>query len=168
LKGYGLSDDVNESFKWIFPNSIIGPKGYLMIFASDKNRSVLITHWETIIDCGDVWKYRLGDSNIPAEWKTLDYNDSVWLSGPSGFGYGDGDDATVVSQTVSLYIRNIFSIDDIDNIADALLHIDYDDAFVAYLNGVEIARSNIGIVGTAPSFNQPAAASREATIYAGG
>jgi hypothetical protein len=43
--------------------------------------------------------------------------------------------------------------------------MDYDDAFVAYLNDVEIARA--GISGTHPAFNQTGN-DHEATVYAGG
>jgi len=48
------------------------------------------------------------------------------------------------------------------------LHADYDDAFVAYLNGVEIARRNIGNVGIPPAFDDTANEYREAELYQGG
>ena len=53
-------------------------------------------------------------------------------------------------------------------ISKAVLNMDYDDAFVAYLNGVEIARSNIGIRGDHPAFNQASTGHHEATMYQGG
>ncbi len=37
LKGYGLSDDLSEPGKWIFPDIVISPKSYLVIFASGKD-----------------------------------------------------------------------------------------------------------------------------------
>ncbi|MBN2236044.1 MAG: CotH kinase family protein, partial [Bacteroidales bacterium] len=43
-----------------------------------------------------------------------------------------------------------------------------DDAFVAYLNGHEIARANIGTVGVNPNFNTSAITYHEATMYSGG
>ena len=49
-----------------------------------------------------------------------------------------------------------------------LFHIDYDDAFVAYLNGSEIARSNIGTPGIVPEYDQTADTYLEAQIYQGG
>ena len=49
------------------------------------------------------------------------------------------------------------------------MHVDYDDAFVAYLNNVEIARANIGSVGDHPLYNQGSSASlHEAQMYQGG
>jgi hypothetical protein len=44
--------------------------------------------------------------------------------------------------------------------------IDFDDGFVAYINGVEIARSNI--VGDRPSFDTTTISDREATMYQSG
>jgi len=40
LAGYGLSDDVLIPYKWTFPNVTLAPGQYLIIWASDKNRSV--------------------------------------------------------------------------------------------------------------------------------
>ena len=40
LQGYGLSDDAALLYKWTFPNVSILPGQYLLIWASDKNRSV--------------------------------------------------------------------------------------------------------------------------------
>ena len=48
------------------------------------------------------------------------------------------------------------------------MHADYDDGFVAYLNGVEIARNNIGTPGTPPAYSSLANAYKEATLYSGG
>ena len=52
-------------------------------------------------------------------------------------------------------------------IAALLLDMDYDDAFVAYLNGTEIARENIGTAFITPSFDQPADGFWEAQLYNG-
>ncbi len=60
-----------------------------------------------------------------------------------GIGYGDDDDNTVVPQTVSVYLRCKFNIDDVSQIAGLFLNVDYDDGFVAYINGNEIARENL-------------------------
>ncbi len=46
----------------------------------------------------------------------------------------------------------------------ALLNMDFDDGFVAWINGVEIARSNLGTVGDYPAFNA-AAIDHEAVMY---
>lgn len=38
LSGYGISDDTSKTGKWVFPNVTIPAKGYLLIFASGKNK----------------------------------------------------------------------------------------------------------------------------------
>ena len=168
LQGFNLSDDSTDLAKWTFPEISLSPSEHLLVFASGKNRINYANHWETVISWGDVWKYQLGTSEPPAAWNTLAFDDIGWSSGPSGFGYGDGDDSTIVVSTNSIYLRKKFTIADLSNILLAQLHVDYDDAFVAYLNGIEIARANIGQPGIRPAFNEWASTPREAFIYQGG
>ncbi len=40
LIGYGLSDNPTDPFKWIFPQVILSPQAYLLVFASGKDRKV--------------------------------------------------------------------------------------------------------------------------------
>ena len=168
LDGMGLSDDLGDPFKWVFSSIVFNPGDYLLVFASDKNRLPFNNHWETIINWGDDWRYVIGYSAPPSNWRENDYTDSYWPQSPSGFGYGDGDDATIIQPVISVFIRKTFDIETLGIIQQAVLHVDFDDAFVAYLNGTEFARSNIGTPGIIPSFNQSADTWREAQIYLGG
>jgi len=169
LDGYYLSDDTTNIFKWQFPDVVLEPDSFLVVQASGNNETQVIRHWETIINWGDNWHYYSGLSGAPpANWNSAEFNDASWAEGPGGFGYGDSDDATIIQPTISLFIRKYFIIDDVENISKVLFHIDYDDAFVAYLNGKEIARANIGTVGVQPAYNETASNYREATIYGGG
>lgn len=107
-----------------------------------------IHHWETAIYDNDVWGYRLGTAEPLPNWKTLDFA-GTWAAGQGSIGYGDGDDNTSIPPVGSLYMRHEFTITDPAKIETAILHADYDDAFVAYWNGIEIARSG-NIEGTPP------------------
>ncbi|MCB0401517.1 MAG: CotH kinase family protein [Flavobacteriales bacterium] len=127
-----------------------------------------VNHWETAVFETDIWRYFVGTTEPDTNWRKVSFNDASWSSGPGGFGYGDGDDNTVIPNTVSVYLRRTFNIVDTSKIDQAVLDIDYDDAFVAYLNNVEIARSNIGSVGDHPAFNQVAATLHEAQMYQAG
>ncbi|MFC1694178.1 CotH kinase family protein, partial [Candidatus Latescibacterota bacterium] len=167
LTGYGLSDNSDDPFKWVFPYCILNPGYHKLVYASDENITDVPNHLETIISQGDEWRYFIGSSEPPVEWNHIEFDESEWFYGSSGFGYEDGDDATIIPQTNSLYLRKSFVIDDVRNITCCLMHIDYDDAFVAYLNGKEIARSNIGQEGTPPPYDQVALEPREARMYAG-
>ena len=177
LDGYGLSDDRSVQRKWTLPDINIEPNGFLMIYASGKDRTDLSTywdrsranHWETIITQGDRWRYLATRAEPPADWRAIEFDDSGWKEGSSGFGYGAGEYRTEVGPFLtSLYIKKTFSIADMDGITHMLLHMDYDDAFVAYLNDVEIARANIGASGDRPVHNQAAASAHEAVIHRGG
>ncbi len=169
LSGYGLTDNITVPFKWIFPTVTIRPQDFLLVFASDKDRREISLNWETIIDWGDTWKYIVPGSEPPAGWRNAGFNDGSWNSGKSGFGYGDNDDSTVLAQILSVYIRKEFIIENLSDCKKALLHIDYDDGFVAYLNGYEVARGNLGTPGIPPVYNQGAASSsHEAAMYSGG
>ena len=88
--------------------------------------------------------YTTPDYQLPNNWNQQGFDDSSWSEGASGIGYGDDDDATVIAPTISLYMRKEFQIFDVSHISRIILDIDYDDAFIAYLNGVEIGRGAVG------------------------
>ncbi|PCI96390.1 MAG: hypothetical protein COB15_10240 [Flavobacteriales bacterium] len=131
-------------------------------------KSQTVNHWETAVFDNDTWKYLLGTSEPDTNWRKLSFNDASWAQGAGGIGYGDGDDNTTVAATVSLYLRKEFTLIDTSKIEQAVLNVDYDDAFVAYLNDVEIARANVGTVGDHPAFNQGSSSLHEAQMYQGG
>ncbi len=117
-----------------------------------------------IVRHSDVWSYFVGlaepsggifDPRLTKPdplhilWGDSDFNDSYWSQGPGGLGYGDGDDTTIVNiQNIaySLYIRQSFVLIPLTT-NSLILTVDYDDAFIACLNGYEIARRNMGAVG---------------------
>lgn len=137
-----------------------------ILFLSSNLFSQTIDHWETIVFADDNWKYRIGDSEPPSNWYTSTFNDSSWSEDQGGLGYGDGDDNTIIPAANSLYLRRTFEVIDISKLEMAILHADFDDAFIAYLNGVEIGRANIN--GTFPAYDAPTITDREAQIYLGG
>jgi hypothetical protein len=169
MNGYKIIRDENGRTKsWTFPDILIKAHSYLTVFCSEKNRTEWFDHWEVPVYANNVWKYFPGTSEPPAAWRDITFNDASWASGIGGIGYGDGDDSTVTAADTSLYMRKSFLIADTSKIAIAALLIDYDDAFVAYLNGVEIARANIGIYGDHPAHNAMAYEEHEALLYQAG
>ncbi|MCB0731548.1 MAG: CotH kinase family protein, partial [Ignavibacteriae bacterium] len=169
LTGYYLSDSKNNLQRWIIPSYIIDANEHLLIFASGKDQYIDGPYWNTVIKWVDVWKYRRRlAAPPPDDWKKLDFDDSGWEMGSTSIGYGDDDDSTVISPCNTLYLRKKFAIDDINSLNSILLHIDYDDAFIAYLNGVEVARRNIGKFREDTPYNAFADKHHEAKIYQGG
>lgn len=124
-----------------------------------------IDHYETIVYDNDVWSYRLADSEPPSNWMQPAFDASAWATGQGGFGYGDNDDNTEVPAGYGVYFRTEFEITDLADIQKLVLDADYDDAFVAYLNGVEIARANIGTEGIPPAFDEQPGIYHEAGLY---
>ncbi len=103
-----------------------------------------------LIQLGDTWKFFRGTvaPSEPADaWTKPGFSDSAWETGPSGFGYADNDDATVLTDMednyVSVYIRKEFSASQLSPSQPVELVIDYDDGFIAYLNGQEVARRHM-------------------------
>jgi hypothetical protein len=127
-----------------------------------------IDHWEMVVAASDIWHYFPGTSEPPANWLDTDFDAGTWPSGQGGIGYGDGDDGTTINPVTSVYLRIKFTLADTSNISWAILHVDYDDAFVAYLNGNEIARANIGTPGVKPLHNSLALSDHEAHMSTGG
>jgi len=104
---------------------------------------------QTLVDTGQTWRFFRGVA-APSEpatgWTAIDFDDSAWETGPAGFGYGDDDDATVLDDMqgnyVSVYARTAFFASAPG--AETLeLTVDYDDGFIAYLNGREVARRSM-------------------------
>ena len=101
------------------------PAVFLLIYLLFLSISFAQDHWETAIYSDDIWNYDLPDSEPHYSWRLLSFNDSNWDSGPGGFGYADGDDQTIVNQTISVYIRRSFNIEDKDKLVEAIFHADY-------------------------------------------
>ena len=125
-----------------------------------------VDHWETIVQSQQIWHYFPGTSEPATNWNDITFDDNSWATGGGGIGYGDGDDSTLIDPVISVYLRRKFNILDTANIGAMMFYMDYDDAFVAYINGVEIARANV--MGSPPSYHTEATTYREATMYSGG
>ncbi|MCH8193041.1 MAG: DUF1800 family protein [Planctomycetes bacterium] len=127
------------------------------------------------IELGSGWHYFKGkrepspDGDTPStEWTELEFDPSGWSRGATGIGYGDGDDATVLSdmrnQYLSVYLRRLFVVEDPDQFENLLLEVRYDDGYVAYLNGTEVARSEtMEDQGRPPAFDESAGEGHEAS-----
>ena len=143
----------------------------LKLLASLFMVSVILSqdHWETAVYADDEWAYLIPESELLSNWSTIGFDDSDWSTGPGGFGYGDEDDGTEIDSALSVYLRRIFAVTDAADLFSAILHADYDDGFVAYLNGTEIGRSfNLGEPGTFVPYDETTSTDHEAQLYWGG
>jgi hypothetical protein len=123
-------------------------------------------HWETLVFAHDTWHYTIATATTPSNWANPNFDDNAWDIGVGGLGYGDDDDASLLpTGTISAYMRHHFEVDNTAILGQAVLNMDYDDGFVAYLNGIEIARANMD--GNPPLYSD-LAADHEANVYQGG
>jgi hypothetical protein len=104
---------------------------------------------KTLISQGETWHYLAGgkkpDDN---SWTGLSFDTQKkgWKTGKAGFGYGDDDDETVLSDMqnkyTSIYIRKEFEIPEDADLKRLGLLIKYDDGFVMHANGRRLFNSN--------------------------
>ncbi len=124
-----------------------------------------------LVKHADLWRYRKGTNEPSASWQTIPEAalDGTWLSGPGGFGYGDNDDGTTLTDMPNkystVYVRKPFEAPaSLDATHHLRLVVDFDDGFVAYLDGAEIARANApGTVGSPVAFDALATGGHEAS-----
>lgn len=97
----------------------------------------------TLVARGAEWRY-LTANKAPAEWSTAAFDDRGWPAGRGGFGYGDDDDRTVVEMEDKhrgLFIRTGFELE--KPVDELTLYLRFDDSFIAYINGREVARQGV-------------------------
>jgi hypothetical protein len=105
---------------------------------------------QTLIPSGSTWKYNDWGVNLGSSWKDPGFNTSGWSAGPSELGYGDGDEATIVSygpstnnKHITTYFLKNFNVVNASQYSSLQLDLVCDDGAVIYLNGLEIARYNM-------------------------
>jgi hypothetical protein len=103
----------------------------------------------TFIARGSSWRY-LDTNTRPANWQAKAFDDSAWKQGNAELGYGDGDEATIVSygpnassKYTTTYFRKSFVVANPASVASVMLSIRRDDGAIVYLNGNEVFRTNM-------------------------
>jgi hypothetical protein len=157
LRGFTLSDDPVLPGRWVFPDLSVPPRGYLLVWLSGKDVYLPapsdlsqaqgpVTVRPAFIPAEDTWRYLVavpGTPGPPIGWNQLGFDASSFAEGRAGFGYGDEDDFTELpDQTNAVFIRREFQVAVPAQVPNLVLEIDYDDGFIAYLNGVRVAAAN--------------------------
>ncbi|MBN1676817.1 MAG: lamin tail domain-containing protein [Kiritimatiellae bacterium] len=116
------------------------------------NSGVLVSKTST-------WRYHDQGADLGTAWRASGFDDSRWPDGNAPLGYaaageypdldtvlsyGDNPDA----KPITTYFRKPFLLD-AANVTNLTLAAKYDDGFVAYLNGAEVARGSMpgGTIG---------------------
>ena len=117
-----------------------------------------------LVSIGDSASYLVpGDDSVDSIWFTSGFDDGSWSTGPSGFGFFQSPQADSFEQLTgtdvlgamagagaTLYSRTEFDVDDPGIFESLELHMRYDDGFIAYLNGVQVADRNAAFSETVP------------------
>jgi hypothetical protein len=100
------------------------------------------------------YRYMAAQEEPDPSWFTSAFDDSGWVLDTGRIGYGVSfAEVTIPSETKSLYIRYKFNLDNPSAIKEMSFIGDYDDGYVAYMNGKELVRRNIDASIRFPAFN---------------
>jgi hypothetical protein len=104
--------------------------------------------YKVLIPKNAEWRYLAGEYPRGLDWAREDFDASTWKTGTAGFGFGDAEFRTELKEMrgkpAVIHLRREFTIEQTDKITELGLMINYLDGFIAYINGREVARSNIG------------------------
>jgi PKD repeat protein len=90
------------------------------------------------------WRYLDDGSDQDTEWADPVFDDSGWAEGQSQFGFGDGDEETVIeSGHITYYFRKNFMVQDTSRVIELTMRMLRDDGAIVYVNGIEVTRSNM-------------------------
>lgn len=98
-----------------------------------------------LVPMDSTWQYHADGTALAQNWMLADFDDSAWKSGRAPLGFGWGNEATQIAPTrlTTAYFRHEFEVGDPTGIQHVLLQHCSDDAVAVYLNGQEIARTNL-------------------------
>lgn len=129
---------------------------------------------QQLVGTASTWKYWDLGSLPAANWNTAAYNDAGWTSGTAPFGYGDPGITTTVSygsnsnnKYPTTYFRKTINVTNPSQFSQLTLGLVRDDGAVIYLNGVEVARSNMpaGTIGYTSTASTAVGGTDETATY---
>ena len=116
-----------------------------------------------LVRSGDAWSYRSDGTDLGTAWRAPGFATTGWATGASPLGWGNsGQATTIASGQITQYFVRHFTVADPGDGQLLDLRLRRDDGAAVYLNGVEIARSNL------PSGTLTAATYPTSTVSVGG
>ncbi|MBN1672140.1 MAG: chitobiase/beta-hexosaminidase C-terminal domain-containing protein [Kiritimatiellae bacterium] len=122
---------------------------------------------------GSIWKYRRGTAEAsvpPFAWWLLAFDDAGWATGPAPIGYSNYDVpigtplSDMQNAYSSFFMRRSFMLTDAANVDGLQLEVDFDDGFILWVNGSEVARINVpGVRHETVSFDELALSNSNGT-----
>ena len=105
----------------------------------------------TVFPTNAVWKYVTGTNEAsspdPAAWRLVNFDDAPWLTGPAPFYYGEPLTGTLIpgmqNNFTCIFLRQKFTVTNRYEFGSLTLSARCDDGYIAWINGVEVARYNM-------------------------
>jgi len=104
----------------------------------------------SFLPAGSTWRFHDLGQNLGTAWRAPNYNDASWSSGKAQFGYGDGDETTVIrsgpdsnNKYITTYFRTSVTVVGISSVTDLMVRLLRDDGAIVYLNDTEVVRNNL-------------------------
>jgi hypothetical protein len=102
-----------------------------------------------LVEAGSSMVYlaHTSDPGLGLTWVQGGFDDGAWTPGTYGVGYDLHGDATALIQTevpagtLSVFTRAGFDLPDVSEVHRVRIGADYDDGYIAWINGVEVFRS---------------------------
>ena len=97
-----------------------------------------------MLDYGHSWKYLDTGVDQATAWRATAFDDSAWASGPGSLGFGNTPLGTTLSKAqkrTTYYFRSTVTVG--SSPTSATLDLLRDDGAVVYVDGNEVARSNM-------------------------
>jgi hypothetical protein len=142
---------IGLSFRVILMN-LSGPLRFVSLFVAFCFFGFVATargDTETLIPFGATWKYIQPGQGPGSPWRTLNYDDSAWLTGQAQFGYADNDETTPLpcgpancndGFWATNFFRHEFNVANIPDDSTLVGRVLRDEAAIVYLNGVQVFR----------------------------
>jgi len=103
-----------------------------------------------LVKGGDTWRYFDAGQDLGTNWVRPDFDDSGWSNGPARLGFGDKEEATVVSygsvstnKNPTTYFRHTFVVPPNSSFTNLVLRLAQRGGSVVWLNGQELWRTNL-------------------------
>jgi len=98
-----------------------------------------------LVSAGASWQYLDKGTDQGTAWRMPAFNSLSWSNGTGQFGYGEGDEQTVVSfgpqpanRYITTYFRKQFSVENVASITTLTLKLLVDDGAAVFVNGAPV------------------------------
>jgi hypothetical protein len=128
--------------------------------------AVNITGQIYCVNTNTPFKYLAATEEPDSNWFMPGFDDSSWLQDTGTIGYGYfNEDVTIDNDAASLYLRYRFNVTDKSKVDEINISCNYDDGYIAYLNGKKILSVNAGDSADAPAYDDVTVRSHERETY---